>query len=186
MQESTRNRKLIGSVLLLILLSALIIIKGNDGETALSPTPTPEVPLVLENVWLSHITEKEIFVLHNGEQHSYNLKQPLETTIGECIIDLIIEQGYVTKITVKQDKITAKVLRIGEDFVELEGYGCLPVANSSRVYQVYNEIVEKKWIDVLVGYNIWKYSLCCSNRKTSFRDKYSCIASKFFLWGILS
>lgn len=159
MQESVRNRKLIGSVLLLILLSALIIIKGNDGETTLSPTPTPEVPLVLENVWLSNTTETQVFVLYDGEQHSYHLKQPLETTIRECIIDLVVEDGYVTKIIVKQDNIVGKVLRIGEDFVELEGYGCLPVSKSSRVYQVYDEIVEKEWIDVLVGYTTSSFIL---------------------------
>ena len=159
MQERTRNGKLISSMLLLVVLSALIIIKNNEDGNTPTPTPTPDVPLVLENVWLSDMTETELFVLHDGEQHSYNLEQPLQTTISECIIDLVVEHGYVTKITVKQDKIAAKVLRIGEDFVELEGYGCLPISADSRVYQVYDEIVEKAWIDVLVGYTTSSFVL---------------------------
>lgn len=159
MEERTRNGKLIGSMLLLVVLSALLIVKSNEGDNALTPTPTPEVPLVLENVWLSEMTETELLVLHDGEQHSYALEQPLQTTLQECIIDLVVEHGYVTKITVKQDRIAAKVLRIGEDFVELEGYGCLPVAEGSRVYQVYDEIIEKAWIDVLVGYTTSSFVL---------------------------
>lgn len=159
MQEHIRNRKLIGSMLLLVVLSALLIFKSKEGNNTLIPTPTPELPLVLENVWLLEMTDTKLRVLHDGEEHSYDLKQPLQTTIQDCIIDLVVEQGYVTKITVKQDMIAAKVLRIGEDFVELEGYGCLPVAEGSRVYQVYDEIIEKAWIDVLVGYTTSSFVL---------------------------
>ena len=159
MQERRKNGKLIGSVLLLVLLSVLVMIKSDNTKYTVIPTPTPEVPLILENVWLSHMTETELFVLHDGEENSYSLKQPLETTLSECIIDLVVEQGYVTKITVKQDKIAGKVLRIGEDFIELEGYGCLLVDKNSRVYQVYDETVEKSWSDVLVGYTTSSFVL---------------------------
>lgn len=159
MQERTRNGKLIGSMLLLVVLSALLLLKSNADNNTIIPTPTPEVPLVLENVWLLEMTETALFVLHDGEQHSYALEQPLQTTIQDCIIDLVVEQGYVTKITVKQDRIAGKVLRIGEDFVELEGYGCLPIAKGSRVYQLYDEITEKAWIDVLVGYTTSSFVL---------------------------
>ena len=93
MQERTRNGKLIGSMLLLVVLFALLIFKNNEGNNTLIPTPTPEVPLVLENVWLLEMTETALFVLHDGEQHSYALEQPLQTTIQECIIDLVVEQG---------------------------------------------------------------------------------------------
>ena len=138
MRERTRNGKLIGSMLLLVLLSGLLLFKDNNGKSStVTPTPMPEESVVLENVWLVEMTQTNLVVLYDGQQHSYDLKQPLQATIKECIIDLVVEQGYVTKITVKQDTIAGKVLRIGEDFVELEGYGCLKVAESSRVYQMY-------------------------------------------------
>lgn len=160
MRERTRNGKLIGSMLLLVLLSGLLLFKDNNGKSStVTPTPMPEESVVLENVWLVEMTQTNLVVLYDGQQHSYDLKQPLQATIKECIIDLVVEQGYVTKITVKQDTIAAKVLRIGENFVELEGYGCLKVAESSRVYQMYDEITEKKWIDVLVGYTTSSFVL---------------------------
>ena len=96
MQEHTRNKKLIGSMLLLALLGALLMTKGKEER---NHTPTPELPFVLENVWLLETTQTNLLVLHDGEVHSYLLQQPLQTTLSNCIIDLVVEQGYVTKIT---------------------------------------------------------------------------------------
>ena len=67
MQSRRKNWKLIGSVLLLGVLFLLVMKKNNEEEDKIPLTP--EIPIVLENIWLSHITETEIVVLHDGEQH---------------------------------------------------------------------------------------------------------------------
>ena len=47
MQEHTRNKKLIGSMLLLALLGALLMTKGKEER---NHTPTPELPFVLSYI----------------------------------------------------------------------------------------------------------------------------------------
>lgn len=164
MRRNSKNGKLICSLVLLLMLCVALLLKDRaepekNKEITSTVTPTPEVPLVLSNVWLVKSTEQTVEVLHDGELHVYRLASPLGTSLTDCIVDLRIEKNLVTAMTVQQDKIEAKVLRVGEDFVELEGYGVLAKEEGSRVYQMYDEVEEKSWQDVLVGYTTSSFVL---------------------------
>lgn len=157
MSERSRNRKLIGGLLLLVALCVVLLLKDRIGpegreNTPANLTPVPEVPMELHNVWLVEAEGETLVALHDGTKHQYRLVTPLQTPLSDCIADIIVEKGMVTRLTVKQDTIEAKVLRIGADYVELEGYGCLTLEENSRVYKMYDGVEEKSWQDVLVGY----------------------------------
>lgn len=157
MRVNRKNGKLVCSFILLLLLAVTLLVRGKtepgeQRETVPTATPTPEVPLVLQNVWLLESEEEELTVLYDGESHSYRLSSPLRTALKECIVDITVEKGVVTKLVVKQDTIEAKVLRIGDTYIELEGYGVLPLEEGSRVYRMYDGVEELGWVDVLVGY----------------------------------
>lgn len=159
MQTKSKNGKLICTMVLFLLLCAALLIGDRKGrEPGMSPlqqtqvTPTPEIPSELYNVWLVDSQEDRIQILHDGKIHSYPLASAPEDNLGGCIADITLKEGVVTGITVKQDIIEAKVLRIGTDYVELEGYGEIPVEKESRVYRMYGEPEEVTWQDVLVGY----------------------------------
>lgn len=159
MREKSKNGKLVGSMVLLLLLCVALLWRDNRGiqekpeemptETV---TPTPEGPKLLSNVWLVEASGQKLTVLCGKEEQQYPLASPLPTTLQNCIADLTIEQGVVTGLVVQKDTIEAKVLRIGSDFVELEGYGIVELEESSRVYRMYDGIEEVSWLDVLVGY----------------------------------
>ena len=164
MKGNSKNGKLICSLLMLLLLCVALLVKDNgvqekNKEVRSTVTPTPEGPLVLSNVWLTEATENYIEVLHDGEPHQYKLTAPLGTPLNSCIVDLTVEKETVTALTVQQDKIEAKVLRIGEDFIELEGYGQIALEEGSRVYRIYDAVEEKNWQDVLVGYTTSSFVL---------------------------
>lgn len=168
MRSDSKNGKLICSVVLILMLCVAMLIKDNEepgknNEITPTASPTPEASLMLSNVWLVKTTEQTAEVLHDGEVHQYRLASPLATPLKECIVDLTVEKNTVTAITVQQDKIEAKVLRVGDTFVELEGYGILPLEEESRVYQMYDGVEEKTWQDVLVGYTTSAFVL--SNEK---------------------
>lgn len=157
MRGNSTQRKLVVSLVLLTILCIALLMKGgaapgDDAGGEAAPTPTPEVPLVLQNVWLTEAAEQSVEVLHDGGLHQYRLSAPLGTVLKECIVDLTVEKGVVTRLVVKQDTIEAKVLRIGENYIELEGYGVLPLEEGSRVYRMYDGVEELAWTDVLVGY----------------------------------
>lgn len=157
MRKRSKNGKVICSLVLLLLLCVALMIKDKDGpggnrETMPTATPTPEVALQLSNVWLVESAEQSVKVLHDGELVEYRLASPLGTVLQGCVVDLTVERGIVTGMTVQTDTIEAKVLRIGEDYVELEGYGKVALEEDSRVYRLYHGVEEVTWQEVLVGY----------------------------------
>ena len=159
MREKSKNGKLVCTLVLFLLLCAALLIqphrKSGEREQSLPiPTsvPTPELPLVLTNIWLMDASEQSVRVLYNGEEKQFRLAAPLQKELKDCIVDLTVEKGIVTGLTVQQDTIEAKVLRIGDDFVELEGYGVLALEEGSRVYRMYDGLEEVSWQEVLVGY----------------------------------
>lgn len=159
MRVNRKNGKLIGTLVLFLLLCVALFWKDRnkitDGikqETAATPTPTPEGPVELSNVWLVEAFGNEIKILCGEEEIIYRSASPLQNAISSCIVDLTVEKEVVTGLVVQRDTIEAKVLRIGQDFVELEGYGVLELEENSRVYRLYDEAAEVSWADVLVGY----------------------------------
>lgn len=159
MHVKSNNGKLVCTGVLFLLLCAALLLKDDKTGTTeegkksgQAVTPTPEVPLVLSNVWLVEASGQEITVLFENEEHKYRLASALPAPISQCIVDITVEKGLVTTLTVQQDTIEAKVLRIGMDFVELEGYGILALEEGSRVYRMYDGVEEVTWQEVLVGY----------------------------------
>ena len=163
MRGRSNNGKIMGSIVLVVLLCVVLLLKSQTKDVPdlpeLTATPTPEFPVVLSNVWLVEAGGKTITILHDGELHVYRFLTPLETVLSDCIVDLVIEQGYVTELTVQKDTIEAKVLRVGEDFIELEGYGTIALEEDSRVYRMYEGVKELTWLDVLVGYTTSSFVL---------------------------
>jgi len=161
MREQKRKGKMMASLLLLAGLFIVAFVKGRmeREEPEENVRMEAETPIELSNVWIVSAKENELVALHGGEEHSYTLSQPLRESIKNCIADLVVEKGRITSVTLKQDTIEAKVLRIGNDFIELEGYGRLALSEESRVYRLYDGIQEKKWVDVLVGYTTSRFVL---------------------------
>ena len=164
MRVNSKNGRLVCTMVLFLVLCVALFVKGrtnpeNEGEILSTATPTPEVPLVLSNVWLLRAEGTVVEILWGKEKMSYQLASPLPVPISECVADLTVDRGIVTGLVVQQDTIGAKVLRIGENFVELEGYGVLELEEDSRVYRMYSGVEEGSWTDVLVGYTTSEFVL---------------------------
>jgi len=159
MREKQKNGKLTVTIVLFLLLCVALLL-GDKGIVGMNKaklpeataSPTPEVPLHLSNVWLLEASGQNLTVLDEGEEKQYHLAAPLSAPLKQCIADVTVDKGVVTGLVVKQDTIEGKVLRIGEDFIELEGYGVLELEEESRVYRMYDGVEEVTWQDVLVGY----------------------------------
>jgi len=124
MQTKLKNGKLVCTlVLFLLLCTALLIGEGkgrrtnNDNSGEVSATPTPEIPQILSNIWMVEASGQSMTVLLGGEEKKFSLASALPAPLKECIVDITVDKGVVTALTVQQDTIEAKVLRICEDFV---------------------------------------------------------------------
>ncbi len=129
-----------------------------DGEIAgVSRQVTESV--VYENVWLEEITGEKLF-FHAGQvPRAFVLPQKdMDKDIQvHHIADLYVKDGVLEKIRLKKDRIQGKVLAIGEDFVEIEGYGVLSLSENFRVFKVYGEYEEQSRSNILVGYDLQEF-----------------------------
>ncbi len=142
------------AVLLLAVLLFFLKEKGFFSEgTVPSGTPTPEasLPKELKNVWILSSTEDSITFFYDGSQRRYSTKGMVQGEISSCVGDLTVEGEEITALVLKPDKITAKVLRVDDTSMELEGYGVLPLTEDFKVYRLYDGVEEEPSGKVLVG-----------------------------------
>ncbi len=108
-----------------------------------------------ENVLVTGCDEEVTIFLYGGFR---NFKLPGKDSLyQDAVLDLTVEESAVTAVSVKSQEIRAKVLAAGEDFVELEGYGEIPMDENFHMYKGYGayERAEKK--DICVGYDVQKF-----------------------------
>ena len=125
---------------------------GKEGEEP-SGTPTPVVtlPKELKNVWILSSGENSITFFFGGKEQTLSTKGKLQEALTECVGDLTVQGEEIISLVLKPDKVQAKVLRVDETGMELEGYGTLPFAEGFRVYRLYEGIAEEPSGKVLVG-----------------------------------
>lgn len=115
--------------------------------------------VIYENVWVDRMEEDQLYV-HAGtitRKFAVPKKGPEADELVHNIADLYLESGELIKITIKKERIRGKVLAVGEDFVEIDGYGRVTTAPGFRVYKVYGDYQEQKRSDILVGYDLQEF-----------------------------
>lgn len=108
--------------------------------------------IVIHNVWIEQGEDIQMNVyvngLHKSLQTRYKLSSPIEKKVG----DITIENQKIVRVSVKPDTISGKVLQTGDDFIEIEGYGKLPLEYDFKIYKIYGELSMEPTDSILVGY----------------------------------
>ncbi len=108
--------------------------------------------IMINNVWIKQGKDLQVDTYINGIDKSFTTISKLSTTIEKVIGDITVENQKIVKINVKPDTIQGKVLRTGEDFIEIQGYGEVPLEKEYKIYKIYNEISMEPTGSILVGY----------------------------------
>ncbi|MDF2538338.1 MAG: putative rane protein [Herbinix sp.] len=108
--------------------------------------------IVLHNVWIKSGSELTVDTFISGINKSFAAKFRLSNEIEKVVGDIAIEDQKVVQISVKPDMIQGKVLQTGDDFIEIEGYGKVPLDESYRIYKIYGELSQEPTGSILVGY----------------------------------
>ncbi len=137
------------TVLLFFLSKKGFFEKGKDP----SVTPGPELllPRLLQNVWILSSEERSITFFYEGEEWTVATKGVVQDALQDCVGDVTIQGEEVVSLVLKPDKVSAKVLRVDKNGMELEGYGELSLADGFRVYRLYDGVAEEPSGKVLVG-----------------------------------
>lgn len=122
------------------------------GQEIICITSESTDKIVIHNVWIKQATDLQVETFINGIDKSFTavskLKSPMEKVIG----DITVENQKIIKINVKPDMIQGKVLRSGENYIEIEGYGEVPLEEDYKIYKIYGEISVEPTGSILVGY----------------------------------
>lgn len=122
------------------------------GKEILYVTSIDEKEKVLSNVMILSQKETALEVYINGVKRTIEMNNPISEDISNMVADVVVKNQRVKTITIKPDKIRGKVLVAKEDYIELEGYGKLPLDSDYRVYKVYDQINMEMTSGILVGY----------------------------------
>lgn len=132
----------------------MIIIQEKSEEEEISQEKEEvEVPIrELENVWIAEVTEDTIMIVEGDEQVTYRC-HGADVFVREQIADLRIQGETVCEITIKNHKISGKVLSNGTDSIMIEEYGTIPIATNMKTYQIYGTVQEVSKNQIVIGYD---------------------------------
>ncbi len=109
-------------------------------------------PIVLHNVWLKTAEDSQLDTFVNGIDKVFQTKAKLSKKVERTIADLTVENQKVVKILQKPDIIHGKVLQTGKDYIEIEGYGKIPLEEEYKIYKLYGKLSVEPTNSILVGY----------------------------------
>lgn len=109
-----------------------------------------EEKLTLENAFVHHAQAGEAEILYENQKISLDIAG-LDEKITDTICDIQWEDGKVTGIYKKEEKITGTVLSFDEQQIEISGYGILEYSGKLKVYKTYGTVEELDESKLVIG-----------------------------------
>ena len=105
----------------------------------------------LENCLITENTDQNVKIFSEGFFIDLPC-QNLTASFSDQIVDIYLTNGSITKISTKTESISAKILSVRTDGIELEGYGVVPLSEKFRFYKTYGQYQENSVYGLIVGY----------------------------------
>lgn len=140
------------SMAVILLLSVCVWLFRTEKPSAL---PKQDGNTLYENAWIVSVKNDKLIFMSDGvlrEVPAYGISE-----MNPTLADIEMSEGKITRIGVKSDTIRGKVLAIGPDFIEIEGYGRLPLSKKFAAYQLYGELRQTDYHSILVGYDTQEF-----------------------------
>lgn len=109
-----------------------------------------------ENVWVVSASRDKAVIFMDGAERQLQCDLPANEILLGCLADIEVKGNEIVSISIKNTKISAKVLAIGSDYIELEGYGKVPKSPSMAVYKRLEDgtsVTRLSQSSIIVGYN---------------------------------
>ncbi|SEV96599.1 SpoIID/LytB domain-containing protein [[Clostridium] fimetarium] len=130
--------------------TATLIVKGNS---ILCVQKVSEDDVTYKNVWVESGSKSTLKVYAYGAYREFKVSE-LSEDIQGVLADINISNKKVTGVDIKTDTIKGKVLSVTNDFVEIDGYGKVPLEKDYKIYNTYNGFAIKTYTDIVVGYSL--------------------------------
>lgn len=110
----------------------------------------------LYNVWIMEIQKTGVTCFWNDCEILVNVvSEAIAADIAghrEAVADLAFENGCLTKIAWKEEKISGRLLRIADGGAEIEGHGFFPFSDKLKIYRLYGRMKRLCFADLCIGY----------------------------------
>lgn len=105
------------------------------------------------NVWVIESGQEamEVYVGDIRRQIPFRKKTKDAGELAQNLADIQLKDGKVTKVSLKKDKITGKVLSVQEAAIEIEGYGSVPLEEECKILKTYGELERQELSELLIG-----------------------------------
>ncbi len=103
------------------------------GSELLMVTEVVSDEVTYENIWIQEYGENNLKVYLYGVWRNFSVGAEGEGC-GQNVADLTVKEGAVTVISLKKEKIRGKLLAVGDQELEIEGYGKVPLAEQFHVF----------------------------------------------------
>ena len=104
----------------------------------------------LDNAYLTDCSEDGVDFLYAGAAYHKDAVS-LAEDVAPCVCDIVLADGELTALRVKQETIEGELLSYDDETIEIKGYGKLCHTGKLPVYQTYGEVSEKSISDVTLG-----------------------------------
>lgn len=120
-----------------------------------------EAKYQISNVWVMETAQEYLQFFWNDYEirieYPTNVNGKKETLVSENareqVADIYFENGIISKVNAKLDKVTGKILSLDEQNISIEGIGTLPFSENVKIYQIYDKLVRKYTGDLRIGYS---------------------------------
>lgn len=106
-----------------------------------------------KNIWVKNVDNGIVYTNVYGAERQFSVKK-LSQDVGSCLADIKVESGKLKSVAIKDDTISGKVLSVSDDYIEIQGYGKIPIDESFMIYDNKDSLVIKKYTDIVVGYSL--------------------------------
>lgn len=115
----------------------------------------------LKNIWIMEAEDKKIRFFYE-EYEILGDVQALSATPGqirEQVADLYYQNGMVSQVLVKGERVSGKLLGMEQGQIELEGYGKIAVKEDCVGYQLYEKLRRVELAELSIGYDFSDFVL---------------------------
>ena len=107
---------------------------------------------ILHNVWITSGSGQTVNAFAHEVTKEFYTKSNLSEEISQVVGDLIIKDKQIVGIRIKPDRIEGKVLVTDKEYIEIKGYGQIPLDDNYKIYKIYGELAQEITNSILVGY----------------------------------
>ena len=90
----------------------------------------------LDNLWVTHGQEKTMTVFLSGYYRTFELEATLSENIEKVMASVTFKNRQIASVTLKTAVIKGEILAVGEESIDIKGYGKVPTTENFRVYSL--------------------------------------------------